>query len=545
MPHAHGTYGVSGQASPDELAVLDLADEFRRELCAIHHERHRLIVDTRNATFPRLWAALVEYELISAKIYEIESAIKALHAAKRDRNVRTPEQEAALTAMRERRTEVAAIIRSEKAAWIDWLKAYRKHFGALADWKKVKTLAKRRVLYDAIEWPAGMREFGAAMLALDVRERELSGRYQELGLHSAIRGEIVAASKPKLGKSGPGMRYEYRRPPQPEPWRKIILQFVGGVKYADLLAGKNRSLSITPDDRGRNRYRTSHQIGTAKVPRRIEYTLHLQRPINPEEVIQRWTLVVTREQQRHFSGRGWFERTTRSIVPVVASAIVKPQGDGVLTYSLSWTRKKFGVQIAHFYGDHVDERLIIPAEIVERRMAAKEAEAECDIQANVYLSSVGELPPAGKRQGVDALETYVAANPTDNAAGNLLDECELHIHQARRAAKKALRTIEKIYETVALRVCSLHGSIVLPTIDLKKMKQYNKRDLLKDDVIPLKSREIMHAVAPGKLHALLKGYGLPVASDNVAIPPNTEETDLFSTWVAGRSQSTASTVGVS
>ena len=55
---------------------------------------------------------------------------------------------------------------------------------------------------------------------------------------------------------------------------------------------------------------------------------------------------------------------------------------------------------------------------------------------------------------------------------------------------------------------------------------------MKIDPVPPASREIMFAVAPGKLKALIDGYGL--ASSDVAyeVPADARETDLFSTYIA-------------
>lgn len=75
---ALATFGVYGRASDDEIRILVLADDFRSDLCAIHQERHEATTNYRNARFPLLWAALVEWESVGAQIASVEKRIKAL-----------------------------------------------------------------------------------------------------------------------------------------------------------------------------------------------------------------------------------------------------------------------------------------------------------------------------------------------------------------------------------------------------------------------------------------------------------------------------------
>jgi len=69
-------------------------------------------------------------------------------------------------------------------------------------------------------------------------------------------------------------------------------------------------------------------------------------------------------------------------------------------------------------------------------------------------------------------------------------------------------------------------------IDLKRIKRYDTRDLLQEDKMPPASREILFAVAPGKLKEMIESSDL-VASDKVieVHPEDARETDLFTSYI--------------
>lgn len=561
-----GVYGSSA-VTADERAVLDLANDFRRDLCEIYHERHVRMIDLRNDKMPELFAALVEFERAKSAVWEIERDIKAYHSDVRDRNAVTVDHAADLRTARITRDYWAGEVKEANRLWNDHLAAYRYWFVSLADWKNVKALNKRRIAYSRIEWPKldelraawdarehaltvnkptrKIRSFpdgididtiamlGVLDIELDIRERELFALYQSRGLHSAIRAEIVEATQPKLGKDKPGMRYRYHCEPQPRPWTKITLQFPGGLTLADAIAEKNRSLIIS---RGKWPCTLSvkQQIGTAAIPRWAEYVVKMHLSFDATHTIQRWTLLVDVEKQRHFSGRGWFERAKRRCIPIIKElAVDRPQGKGTLRYDVTWTRRKQGVQVCYFASENINEPLVLPNRLLARRMGVPTVQSQCDAIANEWLAENHEMPKTGERQGVEALRVYCERDIDDNVAANLLYELDTKLHRATRDMQRAVRCIEKIYETVARRVCSMHDSIVIDPIDLRKLKRYDTRDLLSEDKIPPKSREYLQAVSPGKLTAKLKGWGLTVvpagdASDDV-IPP--EPTDIFTPFI--------------
>lgn len=528
---ALATFGVYCTPSGDELAILDLADQFRREYCAIMQERHERTINIRNDRFPELFAALCESERLYFAIGRLELEIKAHHSEVRDRNAVTPAQQAELAALRERRKQQLEAVKAGRAKWSDYLKRFRACLKASADSdtrKAIKTLEKRRELYESLEWPEEFADYAAMWLDTDLRMRELGREYQDLGLHSSIRAEIVDASQQKLGKDKPGIRYRYGRKPEPRPWTKLTLQIPGGLSWDEALAGTS-ALSVEPlytnhlPDGPETVYRVRQQIGTKDHPAVAEYTTKLHREVPPGARIQRWTLVVR--------GR------RRSCIPIFADLPDTAQGsdcDGEnssLAYRLSWTRCKGGLLVATFMSRHVNERLILPEWLVVNRMAVADEQARCDLEANEWLARQGAVPQPGKRQGMAALEAWI--EDRNNPAGaNVLHSLACRMARARKTASKAAGCIEKIYETVAARMARLHDSVVIPKVDLKQMKRYDTRDLLQEDKVPRKSREYMHAAAPGKLHALLKRR-LPPASDEVAdeIQAPSRSTDVFTSWV--------------
>ena len=548
------TFGCSRRPVTQERAILAIADEFRRELCQCYWDHHRATIDLRNESFPDLYAALVDRAAVKAKIHMIECFIKAHHSEVRDRNAVTDEQREALENAREARAAAELALKRPTQAWKMTHTAFTAWWQAQADWKQVKSLAKRTTMYAEIQLPtirdpylavltereneraakAGeapkpidadlimpdiIATYGKLYVEHDLRRRSLDQRFARQ-LHSAIRSEIVAASKPKVGRDGPGMRYVYHRPPDPKPWQKLTIQFPGGLSFAAALANRNNGLQLTPWNPGdTHRYKVRQQIGTAATPCLVEYELRADRPIPPDAIFKRWSMLIR-------------EDDAREVVPIIGNLNEpKPTGSGVLAYRLSWTVRKSGIEVAHFWGDHVNERLIIPQHIMELRMAVKHQQLACDTLANELLASLGCLPLTGERQGVAALETYVQQHPENTAAGNRLDQYLSRLQRARRTMQRAVGCIEKIYETVVHRVCQLHSEIVQSDLNLAKIKRYDTRDLLREDVLPMKSREILAAVAPGKLKALLNNYGLmkctTVPSDQT--PP----TDLFSTYVGG------------
>lgn len=518
---ALGTFGVYGPPSSDEREVLRTASEYRNALCEIYASRHDATIEHRNEWFPQLYVAMVHFEDLGAKIYRVEKLIKQYHSELRDRNALTEEQDATLTELREQRKEAAAEIKREKKPWLEMFVAFREHWRTQADWKNIKTLAKRRFLYEPIKWPNEcIAAYGRLWMEHDLSERDLDRQFAPV-LHSAIRAEIKEASKPKLKADGPGMRYTYGRDPQPRPWEKLTLQFSGGLPVGTA----SRSLSIEPTYTNHKAsgdatlYDVTQQIGTSENPRLIKYRVKFHRDL-PPAVIQRWSLVVRGDR--------------RTVIPVCTNLdMTKPVGKGTFTYDLTWTVRKAGVEVAHFWGEHVNERLVIPMWLVARRLVVAEFQLRFDTQANEVLAKLGHPPKPNAKQGMEALAEYAARNTLSADVAQLLDHNQRDMHLVRKDAASAGRCIESIYKTVARRVCSLHDSVIHDTLDIARLKRYDTRDLLREDVVPQKSREILHAVSPGKLREALKSYGL-AASDAVRPekPGDARETELFTGYVS-------------
>lgn len=545
------TFGVGFRRElPLERSVLAVADEFRTAICDLYQERHEAVVDLRNELFPRLYAALVEYERLYWSIVDCERRIKAYHSEVRDRNAVSPTLDAELRALREQRTASQNAVRAGRGDWSQVLRTWSAWWRTRADWKNVKSLAARRLLYAAVEtpevwsqyeadltaadaaagretraWPpvdpTALVRYGALWMDFDLRERDVYSVFAGR-LHPAIRAEIVESSQPKLKIDAPGMRYQYGRRPEPKPWEKLSLQFVGGLSWADAVAGKSRQFGATLWRRnaaGDAFYRIRQQIGTQASPLEISYILCADRPIPPEAILQRWTLAVRPNGKRE-------------AIPIVKWDHSKPSGEGALAYRLRWTKRKAGVEVAQFWGDHVQERLVIPQHIVDLRQALKREQTACDLAANAVLARRGATPATGRRQGVAALVDYVRDNPDDSGAAESLGDFQRRLASALRTSQRAVGCIEKIYETVASRVCRLHATITPSTLDIASLKRYDSRDLLAGNAAVQPVREILHALAPGKLKAILDGYGLAKTDVAPEPPRDARETDLFTTYVA-------------
>jgi hypothetical protein len=540
MTQALGTFGVYGRPGDDELEVLTLADDYRQSLCTVLHERHKSLVHFRDEHFPGLFSAMAALESIKARIWEVEKRINKHHSDVRDRNAVTVQDEAELTELRERRKHATVVVQTERRPWIELQKEFRRQWKDKADWKNVKSIERRRELYGCLEWDSSTRPVAAyaqLVMSYDLQQRDLSREFQSRGLHSAIRAEIVEASKPKLTRTSPGMRYQYHRKPEPRPWEKLTLQIAGGLSVWDAIAGKNSSLLLSPKytnhkaSGAQTVYEVSQSIASARENKTIRYTVKFHRELPLDAIIQRWTLVVRESGKRY-------------VVPILKNhGLSKQIGNGVLGYDITWRRVEGGLQICHFLGEHVNERLILPDWLLRQRMCVATVQQELDADANQLLASRGCTPQVNERQGVAALESYCAKTPADTEAINKLFDFNHDLKRARKTASRALRCIESIYKTVAHRVCGLHAELVTDPIDLAKLKRYDTRDLLRADPLPSKSREYLHAVAPGKLKALIEGWGL--ASVEV-LPESVEtarESDLFTSYVRSLGRKTGAKQG--
>lgn len=552
---ALGTFGVYGKPG-DELAVLKTANEFRLRLCELYQERHEAMIDFRNAAFPELFAALVRFENIKARIYDLEKAIKAYHSDVRDRNAVTDEQEVLLKQLRAERTEALAEVKHQRKRWSELLKAFSTWWRTLADWKNVKSLTDRKSRYATIQQDLAAQgdplrrgfvraqcatndlsapgdsgdsqgltngaDYALLWMKFDLRERDLSAEFAPK-LHPAIRQEIIEASQPKTSATSPGMRYQVGRRLELRPWTKATNQFGGGgLEVLDALEGTNQFSirRVYTNHKGQcdeSVYEVQQQIGTRHQPTLIRYRTKIHRALPGDATIQRWTLAVRDNK--------------RVVIPIISGMnFKKPTGSGVFRYELRWTKRKAGIEVARFIGDHVNEPLVIPNWLIDKRMALKATQTACDLEANELLARRGCTPPPNEKQGYEALKVFCVEHDRDAEAANLLHAQFREIRRATKAMQSATRCIEEIYKVVTSRVCRLHDSIVPNELDLTKLKRYDTRDLLKEDIIPPASREILFAVAPGKLKALLNGYGL-TKSDQEIPDSDAPVTDVFTGYI--------------
>lgn len=580
---ALAAFGVLSRVD-ETLPVLDLADAYRTKLCAIIQEEYDCTINLRNKYFPAMLPALAAAARLSQLVYDCDKEIKQLHSDVRDRNALTEELERKLSQLRGELKLAEAKVALQRADYNANLRLFKLFWASLADWQRVKDLAKRRKLYDKIMWPSldalmeldavaqqkaeqaaaakgkectrkpvdrsilvedWFADYGELSVAADLDRRELAQEYKKLGLYSNIRSEIEDASEPKVSRTSPGMRYFYGREPDPEAWEKITTPIPGGLTWQELQDGKLRSLRVLKSvqvparSSKENVFRIEQQIGTLKKPKRIKYLLKVSREFPPDSVVRQWSLVVRREpilvpnrERRVIPG----VRLRAVAVPVIATAMLaKPTGTGVLTYDIRWSRTASGVKVCQFAGEHVREDLILPYELMDRRTCVKEVQTVVDTKCNALLTLRGLTPQPDERQGYAALQSYLKEKPEDNAAANLFDEATLQLYRARRIEKRARRTIENIYKNVVRRVCSLHGELVIDPIKLAEIKRYATRDLLKANALPTAPRATLQACAVGKLQAMLKAYGLPEVKAKGAkeepYPSPSQETDLFTSYV--------------
>ncbi len=537
--------GLDNRADDTELCrILEVANEYRVALCDLQQKRHEQTIDFRNEQFPALYAALVQWEAAKSQVFRLDKSIKALNSEVRDRNTvpkaeRDPEFRRKLAelkdlakslgrdlrAARKERTRTRAAVLRRRKSWSAMLLGFKKWWAKQADWQNVKALEKRRRMYEDLRCPKGPKgEYAQLWMELDLLERELDKSFSGR-VHSATRAEIRDASQPKRGKDSPGIRYWYGIKPEPRTWTKLTVQFSNGLSVAEALAGESKKLSLRPlwinhKARGDETvYQVRQQIGTSEQPCVLEYMMRAHRPLPQTALIRLWS-VATRGRKM-------------VCIPIFSGLPGRPRtGRGTLSYRLRWTKRPEGVEVAHFWGPHVNERVIVPNWLVERVMCVKEEQAAADALANERLAEFGIVAPPGGKQGVEYLAARVEAGELDQASSDLLDKLELGLYKARKISARGVRCIEAIYETVACRVCELHAEIRHDPIDLAKIKRYSSRDLLKEDKLPAASREILHAVAPGKLRAKLKANGLQASDQEPGEPPvNPRTSDLWTTWV--------------
>lgn len=513
-------FGVYGHQSLDEIEVLELANEFRRKLADIHQRQHNAVVDYRIAAFPHFWNAQVDVAAINAAIFETEREIKKFHSEVRHRNALTAPLRAKLKAARAARASCVSRLSAASRDWYSHLRGFTKWFATVREWHLVKDLEDRKAAYLDLEIPPEFQEYFELYCRFDLECRELFREYQNLGLHSAIRGEIVKATKPKIGKNGPGIRYFYGRAPELRPWRNITYQ-KSGKSWKTYLQG-TPSLSAEPvytnhtSGGDETVYLVRHQIGTSQHPRVIQYKVKFDKHLPDDAVIQRWTLSVDDHGKRHAK-------------PIIVGHPNKPKGDGVFGYTFVLEALPSGVAVARFFGDHVQETLVVPKWVLHRRAALERAQAEVDEVCNSHLSSLGiSLDPL---EGISALRKHCQTTPTDARSGSLLDTCCLKLSQARKITDRAIRTIEDIYRFVAAKVCRLHGFVQHPSDDLAKQKLYDKRNLLAQDADVASVRRIRTYASQGKLRQYIQQYGLATADVSQVLPSIARTTDVFTTSV--------------
>lgn len=563
MPHVL-KYGVLAEAGERERYLLTLADEYRLALFGSYLAEHRETQAFRAQLLPDLADAERRLELVGAVIHYWETQIKATHSEVRDRNAVTDEQREQLAAARERRREYARRARKGRAKWKAFFAAYRAAWKAHADWKNVKSIEKRAVevrridwaaslaaaestargeidaaedaaaeksrrRYDAVDWnvDAGLlQEFADIVIPRDMERRHLSRAYQDRGLNSGTRGEIDAATRPKIAKDGPGIRYKSTWTDPPKPWRKLVVQFAGGLRVGDALAGRSKALTLSPHRR-ENSMRFAQQIGTQKLPQTATGVFRAHRPLREDDVIQRWALVI--EQRPDDTADGYWKRTVH--VTVARNLPPKSGGKDVLGCRLSWTRRKAGVEVARFWSATVNESLILPNWLLENRMRLHDVQAVCDHAANEALKRLGR--DVRKSSGVSALGDALHDGAGDDEARRLHERLTRAVRRAKHQTRWATNAIRKIYETVAARLAATHGAAWgLDALDLRRLKQYATRDLLKEDRIPLRSRTLLAAVAPGKLKAAIQA-ALPASDEEPPEPPgDARKSDIFTSYVA-------------
>jgi len=493
---ALASFGVYGLPTEDELAVLKLADAFREELCDQIWQEYRKEIDIRNA-IPGVFDAMVHLEHLKSFIYAIESVVKQRNAKERDRNAITVEENLKLKAARSELESAEKLKKEKLKGWWDLKKSFSKWLGESGQARKnAKTLESRKAILGNLACPTEFKPLFDLYLFSDSGRRGLSDKYQALGLHSSIRAEIVVASEIKIKKDAPGIRYFYDRKPSPQPWTKIVLQISGGLKVSEALDG-TATLKLTPIYTNHKKsgdetiYEVQQQIGTRQHPRLLTYSVKLHRSLKQHATIQRWSLVVRQNK--------------RLVIPIVTDMdFSKPAGQGVFAYDLGWRVTNEGVQIAQFFGTHVNETLILPNWLVAARMSYKEFQSKWDAEANTRLKVTGYT---GKVTGVAGVYEFLKRHD-DLSMRNWMDDCEYHARAAHTLQKRAERTIVKIYELVSSRVCRLHDTIVPDSIDIAKLIRSKTRDLTRPDDIASSTRERRQCLAPGKLQALLLGYGL-------------------------------------
>lgn len=540
-----------------QTAALELANEFRQRQCALQQERHERSINLRNDLFPTILALSITYHSIRARIVEIEKAINKHHSDVRDRNAVTEEQRATLVSLRAERDATLKAISAARQPWKQLFKDFSEWWANIPDperpeccwrinWKSVKTLAVRRQLYAGVALPDGpIGRYAALWIELDLRERELEQEYAGR-IHSSTRAAIKEASVIKLTRTAPGMRYCYGQAPEPTKWRQLCLNFDGGgLSLADALAGRSRQLRLTrlySNNKASGEetlYEVEQQIGTSANPHVLTYRMKWHREYPMSVKIRQWYLNVLPDG-------------TRYVVPTCSGVPFRTsRGSDSFTYELLWYPVPGGIEVGRFVGASVCESLVLPHWLVGRIFRVDVLQAEFDNRANAFLKSRGVVPQPqadGKkpRQGVKALEVYLDANPQDAGATNLLYSFDKPLYLAREDAARASRCIEKIYETVANRVCALHAQVLHDDLDLAHEARYRTRDLLRPDLSSDESKRRRQAVAPGKLRECIEKRGLTAAASGwvpVSLPADARNTDIFTSYVqslgvaTGRKQS--------
>jgi hypothetical protein len=501
-------FGVFKKPGDTEREILDLATEFKEALAESHWREYRDTIEFSYEYVPALFPAMVEAQRLGLLIADCEQQIKAENIKQRTRNSKTPLRET-LKSLKNQKTAAWGRVKELRKVFYTLQKQFhtaRTEFKPPAKdglWKNVKTLKTREAAYEALldSLTGDVKRYGQMWVAFDLERRRLGEKYQQLGLHSDIRIEIVDSVEPKLPTTdGPGTVYEYNRPPEIEPVRKLTIQLKGGGKtLAELLAGKESQLRlelVSERVKGRERrvetiYCVRQVIGNSHKPLVLKYEFKCHKEFPRDAIIKRWSLCCDEHGKRY-------------VTPIIDADHSKKTGQGYVAFDLGYREHENGLKVAYLLGDNIHEEIVLPGWLVNRFRSADLMQSEMDLKANVFLSKRG-IECQGKNP-IKVIEK-LAMDPTETAAQNFMDEYRLHESRRVKMWQAAIRARQNIYEHAVECVRRRHSHVILDAIEIKKLQQRKKVDDTGRE-LPQAVRNNRQIAAIGTLFALFKKSGL-------------------------------------
>lgn len=517
-------------------SLLDLANEFKQEAVELSHDRHVQEICLRNTYFPALWNSLRDREYAKVGVWRakqelakhdmlIGAAKKAVKELKmQGASCRRAKDREGMEAVRNEAEMADKSLQEAKAnkeAAIKILNIAESRCSQIAvDWEPLKA-SQAKMKSDRESRKAELKRLGIvgpndkrrhdvpvpqytdgtyenAVTAMFEKfysdQKELSARYQKLGLHSTIRAEILDAIADMTFTCDP------LKPGDIAPHSSLSVQIKAksghsAPTFDELMAGSyGLAIQYVGSGTGKNNdchlYHIRQDVGTRDVPRVAEYDMLLHRPIPANASMQRWTLVLGEKPY---------------VTVMIGKTVVACESKtSYVTNDYSTGRQVAGggLLVCHFLGEHINEPVYLPGWLVEKFQRVDELDEMLAESAGDLLKSLGLSERDHK------ITTIRNSSSQFSECADWLSRFDRTWNARNKMLKQARGCRDAIFHTVAARVSKLHTHLIEDPIDLAELKRNKTRDRRRDHDLSDRNRRNFQIAAPGELRRILRETNL-------------------------------------